>query len=116
MLIRKEYLDAQSTLDDLINTLKSFEMDITKREMNQTAPKAVPTTAMKNLALMTPVGNMGSSSSHAYVDAMGGGSSCSGKTVSYSDTTAKTLNPQPTKLANEHVELFNTFMSSFEAF
>src|ERR1043165_7819298 len=90
MLIRKEYLDAQSTLADLINTLKSFEMDITKREMNQTVPKVAPSTAMKNLALMTPIGDMGSSS---------------GKTVSYSDKAAKTLNPQLTKLANEHVEL-----------
>ena len=100
MLIKKEYLDAQSTLADLINTLKSFEMDITKREMNQTIPKVAPSTAMKNLALMTPIGDMGSSS---------------GKTVSYSDKAAKTLNPQLTKLANEHVELFNAFMTSFEA-
>ncbi|MFS8022593.1 hypothetical protein Hanom_Chr16g01441361 [Helianthus anomalus] len=67
-----------TTLFDLINTLIYFEMDITKRKMNQLG--YTPTTTPSNMAFIAPINNGSSSSSSTSVEFL----------VSYLESLVKT--------------------------
>ncbi|KAJ0716250.1 hypothetical protein HanPI659440_Chr13g0510591 [Helianthus annuus] len=98
----------------LINTLKAFEMDVNKREMNTAGytPKSAQTSVgLKNVTLLASEGVSQQASNTTYFNAFASASKApqsSEKTVVVSDT-------QALKVSTENVALFNMFLSSYEA-
>ncbi|KAI3773782.1 hypothetical protein L1987_48314 [Smallanthus sonchifolius] len=68
MLIKRQYVNEASTLSDIINTLKSFEMDIEKRQMNQTG--YTKTMEPTNAAFIAPTSSNNAASSSEVVPTM----------------------------------------------
>ncbi|XP_021995650.1 uncharacterized protein LOC110892812 [Helianthus annuus] len=116
MMIKKDFLNNLNhvTLSDLINTLRAFEMDVNKREMNTAGytPKTNQTSAgMKNVAFLAISGISQQASDLTYANASASASKApqpSEKTVTVGDT-------QALKVPTENVALFNIFPSSYEA-
>ncbi|MFS7961549.1 hypothetical protein Hanom_Chr08g00716431 [Helianthus anomalus] len=74
MMIKRDFLNSTNpvTLSDLINTLKSFGMDVTKREMNTTGypPKSAQSTAgLKNVVFLAYEGASQQASNVSYFNA-----------------------------------------------
>ncbi|KAM0061724.1 putative transcription factor interactor and regulator CCHC(Zn) family [Helianthus debilis subsp. tardiflorus] len=115
MMIKKDFLNNPNpvTLSDLINTLRAFEMDVNKREMNTVGypPKSTQTTAgLKNVAFLASGGITPQASDLIYANAPASAS----KAPQLVEKTI-TVDPQALKLSTENVALFNTFLSSYEA-
>ncbi|XP_035845755.1 uncharacterized protein LOC110943176 [Helianthus annuus] len=116
MMIKKDFLNNPNpvTLSDLINTLRAFEMDVNKREMNTAGypPKSTQTSAgLKNVAFLASGGITPQASDLIYANASASASKApqpSEKTISVGDT-------QALKVSTENVALFNMFLSSYEA-
>ncbi|XP_035837414.1 uncharacterized protein LOC110891574 [Helianthus annuus] len=116
MMIKKDLLNNPNpvTLSDLINTLRAFEMDVNKREMNTAGypPKSTQTSAgLKNVAFLASGGITPQASDLIYSNVSASASKApqpSEKTISVGDT-------QALKVSTENVALFNMFLSSFEA-
>ncbi|XP_035837515.1 uncharacterized protein LOC118485474 [Helianthus annuus] len=116
MMIKKDFLNNPNpvTLSDLINTLRTFEMDVNKREMNTAGypPKSTQTSAgLKNVAFLASGGITPQASDLIYENASASASKApqpSEKTISVGDT-------QALKVSTENVALFNMFLSSYEA-
>ncbi|XP_021997066.1 uncharacterized protein LOC110894186 [Helianthus annuus] len=116
MMIKKDFLNNPNpvTLSDLINTLRAFEMDVNKREMNTAGypPKSTQTSAgLKNVAFLASGGITPQASDLIYVNASASASKApqpSEKTITVGDT-------QALKVSTENVALFNMFLSSYEA-
>ncbi|KAF5774717.1 hypothetical protein HanXRQr2_Chr13g0603881 [Helianthus annuus] len=97
MMIKRDFLNNPNpvTLTDLINTLKDFEMDVNKREMNTTGytPKPAQTSAgLKNVALLASEGVSQHASDTTYFNASASASKAprsNEKTVVLGDTQAK---------------------------
>ncbi|XP_022041370.1 uncharacterized protein LOC110943948 [Helianthus annuus] len=115
MMIKKDFLNNPNpvTLSDLINTLRAFEMDVNKREMNTAGypPKSTQTTAgLKNVAFLASGGITPQASDLIYANA----SASASKAPQLVEKTI-TVNTQALKVSTENVALFNTFLSSYEA-
>ncbi|XP_035840177.1 uncharacterized protein LOC110913497 [Helianthus annuus] len=116
MMIKKDFLNNPNpvTLSDLINTLRAFEMDVNKREMNTAGypPKSTQTSAgLKNVAFLASGGITPQASDLIYANASASASKApqpSEKTITFGDT-------QALKVSTENVALFNMFLSSYEA-
>ncbi|KAJ0716479.1 putative transcription factor interactor and regulator CCHC(Zn) family [Helianthus annuus] len=116
MMIKKDFLDNPNpvTLSDLINTLRAFEMDVNKREMNTAGytPKSAQTTAgLKNVALLASGGVSQQDSNTTYFNA----SASASKAPQSSEKTVVVGDTQALKVSTENVALFNMFLSSYEA-
>ncbi|KAF5794722.1 putative transcription factor interactor and regulator CCHC(Zn) family [Helianthus annuus] len=115
MMIKKEFLNNPNpvTLSDLINTLRAFEMDVNKREMNTAGyqPKATqPSAGLKNVAFLASGGITPQASDLIYANA----SASASKAPQIVEKTI-TVDTQALKVSTENVALFNTFLSSYEA-
>ncbi|XP_022040685.1 uncharacterized protein LOC110943241 [Helianthus annuus] len=115
MMIKKDFLNNPNpvTLSDLINTLRAFEMDVNKREMNTAGypPKSTQTTAgLKNVAFLASGGITPQASDLIYANA----SASASKAPQLVEKTI-TVDTQALKVSTENVALFNTFLSSYEA-
>ncbi|KAJ0604369.1 putative transcription factor interactor and regulator CCHC(Zn) family [Helianthus annuus] len=115
MMIKKDFLNNPNpiTLSDLINTLRAFEMDVNKREMNTAGyqPKATqPSAGLKNVAFLASGGITPQASDLIYANA----SASASKAPQLVEKTI-TVDTQALKVSTENVALFNTFLSSYEA-
>ncbi|KAM0072610.1 putative transcription factor interactor and regulator CCHC(Zn) family [Helianthus debilis subsp. tardiflorus] len=116
MMIKKDFLNNPNpvTLSDLINTLRAFEMDVNKREMNTAGyqPKAAaqPSPGLKNVAFLASGGITPQASDLIYANA----SASASKAPQLVEKTI-TVDTQALKVSTENVALFNTFLSSYEA-
>ncbi|XP_035844043.1 uncharacterized protein LOC110906425 [Helianthus annuus] len=115
MIIKKDFLNNPNpvTLSDLINTLRAFEMDVNKREMNTASypPKSTQTSAgLKNVAFLASGGTTPQASDLIYANA----SASASKAPQLVEKTI-TVDTQALKVSTENVALFNTFLSSYEA-
>ncbi|XP_022040783.1 uncharacterized protein LOC110943340 [Helianthus annuus] len=115
MMIKKDFLNNPNpvTLSDLINTLRAFEMDVNKREMNTAGyqPKSTQTSAgLKNVAFLASGGITLQASDLIYANA----SASVSKAPQLVEKTI-TVDTQALKVSTENVALFNTFLSSYEA-
>ncbi|KAM0057436.1 putative transcription factor interactor and regulator CCHC(Zn) family [Helianthus debilis subsp. tardiflorus] len=115
MMIKKDFLNNPNpvTLSDLINTLRAFEMDVNKREMNTVGypPKATqPSSGLKNVAFLASGGITPQTSDLIYANA----SASASKAPQLAEKTI-TVDTQALKVSTENVALFNTFLSSYEA-
>ncbi|XP_021975327.1 uncharacterized protein LOC110870454 [Helianthus annuus] len=115
MMIMKDFLNNPNhvTLSDLINTLRAFEMDVNKREMNTAGyqPKSTQTTAgLKNVAFLASGGITSQASDLIYANT----SASASKAPQLVEKTM-TVDTQELKVSTENVALFNTFLSSYEA-
>ncbi|KAJ0570544.1 hypothetical protein HanHA300_Chr05g0179231 [Helianthus annuus] len=115
MMIKKDFLNNPNpvTLSDLINTLRAFEMDVNKREMNTAGyqPKSTQTSAgLKNVAFLASGGITPQASDLIYANA----SASASKAPQLVEKTI-TVDTQALKMSTENVALFNTFLSSYEA-
>ncbi|KAF5814675.1 putative transcription factor interactor and regulator CCHC(Zn) family [Helianthus annuus] len=115
MMIKKDFLNNPNpvTLSDLINTLRAFEMDVNKREMNTAGypPKSTQTTAgLKNVAFLASGGITPPASDIIYANA----SASASKAPQLVEKTIP-VDTQALKVSTENVALFNTFLSSYEA-
>ncbi|XP_035838154.1 uncharacterized protein LOC118485802 [Helianthus annuus] len=115
MMIKKDFLNNPNpvTLSDLINTLRAFEMDVNKREMNTAGypPKSTQTSAgLKNVAFLASGGTIPQASDLIYANA----SASASKAPQLVEKTI-TVDTQALKVSTENVALFNTFLSSYEA-
>ncbi|KAJ0532958.1 hypothetical protein HanRHA438_Chr09g0385301 [Helianthus annuus] len=94
MMIKKDFLNNPNpvTLSDLINTLRAFEMDVNKREMNTAGfpPKSTQTSAgLKNVAFLASGGITPQASDLIYANASASASKApqpSEKTITVGDT------------------------------
>ncbi|MFS8032451.1 hypothetical protein Hanom_Chr17g01557941 [Helianthus anomalus] len=98
-------------LSDLINTLKIFEMDMAKIEMNQVgySPKFVQSVAPKNMAFVTPINVSGSISQAIPMSSPHNGSSSAGEAPSSSDKAPTGGVMQALKIPTEQVALSTHF-------
>ncbi|XP_035842162.1 uncharacterized protein LOC110924558 [Helianthus annuus] len=115
MMIKKDFLNNPNpvTLSDLINTLRAFEMDVNKREMNTAGyqPKSTqPSAGLKNVAFLASWGVTPQASDLIYANA----SASASKAPQLVEKTI-TVDTQALKASTENVALFNTFLSSYEA-
>ncbi|XP_035842149.1 uncharacterized protein LOC118488852 [Helianthus annuus] len=115
MMIKKDFLNNPNpvTLSDLINTLRAFEMDVNKREMNTAGyqPKSTqPSAGLKNVAFLASGGITPQASDLIYANA----SASASKAPQLVEKTI-TVDTQALKVSTENVALFNTFLSSYEA-
>ncbi|MFS7994177.1 putative RNA-directed DNA polymerase [Helianthus anomalus] len=115
MMIKKDFLNNPNpvTLSDLINTLRAFEMDVNKREMNTAGyqPKATqPSAGLKNVAFLASGGITPQASDLIYANA----SASASKAPQLVEKTI-IVDTQALKVSTENVALFNTFLSSYEA-
>ncbi|XP_022019425.1 uncharacterized protein LOC110919467 [Helianthus annuus] len=115
MMIKKDFLNNPNpvTLSDLINTLRAFEMDVNKREMNTAGyqPKSTqPSAGLKNVAFLASGGITPQASDLIYANAFASAS----KAPQLVEKTI-TVDTQALKVSTENVALFNTFLSSYEA-
>ncbi|XP_022019324.1 uncharacterized protein LOC110919358 [Helianthus annuus] len=116
MMIKKDFLNNPNpvTLSDLINTLRAFEMDVNKREMNTAGytPKTNQTSAgMKNVAFLASGGISQQASDMIYANA----SASASKAPQLSEKTVTVGDTQALKVSTENVALFNMFLSIYEA-
>ncbi|XP_035830756.1 uncharacterized protein LOC118480154 [Helianthus annuus] len=115
MMIKKDFLNNPNpvTLSDLINTLRAFEMDVNKREMNTAGyqSKSTQTSAgLKNVAFLASGGITPQASDLIYANS----SASASKAPQLVEKTI-TVDTQALKVSTENVALFNTFLSSYEA-
>ncbi|XP_035841320.1 uncharacterized protein LOC110919247 [Helianthus annuus] len=115
MMIKKDFLNNPNpvTLSDLINTLRAFEMDVNKREMNTAGyqPKATqPSAGLKNVAFLASGGITPQASDLIYANA-----SASASKAPQLVEKIITVDTQALKVSTKNVALFNTFLSSYEA-
>ncbi|MFS7969069.1 putative transcription factor interactor and regulator CCHC(Zn) family [Helianthus anomalus] len=116
MMIKKDFLNNPNpvTLSDLINTLRAFEMDVNKREMNTAgySPKSAQTsTGLKNVPFLASGGASQQASDMIYSNT----SASASKAQQSSEKTVVVGDTQSLKVSTEHVALFNMFLSSYEA-
>ncbi|XP_021979799.1 uncharacterized protein LOC110875915 [Helianthus annuus] len=116
MMIKKDFLNNPNpvTLSDLINTLRAFEMDVNKREMNTAGypPKTNQTSVgLKNMAFLASGGISPQASDLIYANA----STSASKAPQPSEKTITVGDTQALKVSTENVALFNMFLSSYEA-
>ncbi|MFS7961959.1 putative transcription factor interactor and regulator CCHC(Zn) family [Helianthus anomalus] len=99
MMIKRYFLNSTNpvALSDLINTLKSFEIDVTKREVNTTGypPKSAHQQA----------------SNVSYFNA----SASESKAPQYNEKAVVVGDTQALKISTKNVALFNMVMSGYEA-
>ncbi|KAF5803014.1 putative transcription factor interactor and regulator CCHC(Zn) family [Helianthus annuus] len=116
IMLKRDFLNGLNlvTLSDLINTLKSFEMDVTKREMNQVGyfQKSIQSTVgLKNVAFLTSDGANSQAANVSYFNA----STSSTKAPQSNEKATMVGVAQALKISTEHAALFNTFLNSYEA-
>ncbi|MFS7942801.1 putative transcription factor interactor and regulator CCHC(Zn) family [Helianthus anomalus] len=116
MMIKRDLLNSTNpvTLSDLINTLKSFEMDVTMREMNTTgypAKSAQSTTGLKNVAFLASEGPSQQASNVSYFNA----SASATKAPQANEKATVVGDNQALNISIENMALFNLFLSSYEA-
>ncbi|KAI3821802.1 hypothetical protein L1987_09375 [Smallanthus sonchifolius] len=111
MLIKRQYVNEASTLSDIINTLKSFEMDIEKRKMNQSG--YTKTMAPTNAAFVAPTSSNIAPSPSITIPAMTTAPVTNQQSQPSNESKGNgTASPNP---SSEHIALFGLFVNSYQA-